>query len=467
MKTGDPGSFFTLFRNGVGYLFIPAALVWCFFFWRVRFEENSAAIYYCPFFPVRIYYAEITRLTFFYQKHKNQEVPVVIYFHLRSGRIKSWNINLFSLQTAPAIKSEFEKRIDFTEKRREITDIESWANEALRPPTSVKIFLIAAILTMAGFGMWEMAEQMRWDKQIKTWDKVDGVILKNTTKQVPDGKRTKTVPDVEYKYTYKGKTCYGTRIVYDSSMFPDLKVGQKRQVIVNPENPQECAIMFWYRGMWGMIRWVECTFFYLVSLGLGIALCCTLFQKKAIVPEKLKNYMASIPPERFYAALDIEKSAAALNNIELLGKMEYLQDGRFGVIRKKVSALTYILWGSVFLLAVTISIFIPLCWIMAVCIGFVIYTLYVPRMTVFDFQEKRFFCCKNFHPEKAEKEQSFSFSDVDHLCCRVSGRFIGVFAVTRDGSQVPLFNASRKHLDQLFETLPELAEKMGRLTITC
>jgi hypothetical protein len=75
---------------------------------------------------------------------------------------------------------------------------------------------------------------------------------------------------VEYKYTCKGKLYYGTKIVYDSDSFPDLKPGTKRQVIVDPENPRECAIMFWYRGYWGLIRWVKCAFLYLVSLGFAI-----------------------------------------------------------------------------------------------------------------------------------------------------------------------------------------------------
>ena len=104
-------------------------------------------------------------------------------------------------------------------------------------------------------------------------------------------------------------------------------------------------------------------------------------------------------------------------------------------------------------------------------IEFVVYSLYTPRMTVFDFQEKKFFCCKHFSPEKAEKMKALSFDKVDHLCCNTlfngnKGQFIGVFAVTHDGYKLPLFKVTRKRLDLLFELLPELAEKMGHLTIT-
>ena len=471
-----PGfSFSDLFRHGSGYAFgaqiILGIVFWLVFFWRVRFEETYATIYYCTFFPVRIDYAEINRLEYFYQKYKKQEVPAAIHFYLRSGKTKSWNVNLFSPQTALYIKSELEKRVTFPEKQRTIPDVELWANNVLRTSNAVKIIWATAALLLLGLGVREMTEQLLWDRRIKTWDKVEGIILKNTTKRISDGKRSKVVADVKYKYTFKGKLYYGTRIVYDSNGFPDLKVGTKRQVIVDPDAPQECAIMFWYRGCWGLLRWVTCAFFYLVSLGFAILFFRAVFQKKINIPECLKNYINSIPAERFYAALDMEQPAVELNNIELRQKMEYQQNFRYGVIRQDVSKFTYIIWIVLLLLAVITSLFIPVCWITVIIIGLVVYSLYVPRMTVFDFQEKKFFCCKRFSPEKAEKMKALSFDKVDHLCCNTlfhgnKGQYIGVFAVTRDGYKLPLFKVTRKRLDLLFELLPELAEKMGHLPIT-
>ena len=441
-----------------------------FFFWRVRFEETYATIYYCTFFPVRIDYAEINRLAYFYQKYKKQEVPAAIHFYLHSGKTKSWNLSFFSPQTALNIKSELRKRVPFPEKQRTIPDVELWANNVLRSSNAVKIIWAAAALFFLGLGFREMTEQLMWDKRIKTWDKVDGIILKNTTKRISDGKRTEVVADVEYKYTCRGKQYRGTRIVYDSNVFPDLKVGTKRQVIIDPENPQKCAIMFWYRGCWGLIRWVKSVFFYLVSFGFAILFFRTVFQKKVNIPETLKNYINTIPAERFYAAFDMEKSVVAVNNIELRQKMEY-QNSRYGIIRQDVSKSAYIVWGVLMFMAVATSVFSPVCWVIVIIIGFVVYSLYTPRMTVFDFQEKKFFCCKRFTPEKAEKMKALSFDKVDHLCCNTlfygnNGQSIGVFAVTRDGDKVPLFKVTRKRLGLLFELLPELAEKMGHLPVT-
>jgi hypothetical protein len=207
-----------------------------------------------------------------------------------------------------------------------------------------------------------------------------------------------------------------------------------------------------------------------VSFGFAILFFRTVFQKKVNIPQTLKNYINTIPAERFYAALDIEQPAVALNKIELRQKMEY-QNSRYGIIRQDVSKFTYIVWGVLMFLAVATSVFIPVCWITVIIIGFVVYSLYTPRMTVFDFQEKKFFCCKHFSPEKAEKMKALSFDKVDHLCCNTlfngnKGQFIGVFAVTHDGYKLPLFKVTRKRLDLLFELLPELAEKMGHLPIT-
>ena len=120
LKPGFSG-IFDLFQHGAGYAFLAPIILgivfWLFFFWRVRFEETYATIYYCTFFPVRINYAEINRLVYFHKRYKKQEVPAAIHFYLRSGKTKSWNINLFSPQTALNIKNELEKRVAFPEKK--------------------------------------------------------------------------------------------------------------------------------------------------------------------------------------------------------------------------------------------------------------------------------------------------------------------------------------------------------------
>ena len=272
---------------GFALTIILGIALWLCFCWRIRFERDYATIYYCTIFPVRINYAEIISLSYFQKKNKKQEVPAVIYFHLSSGTVKSWNINVFSAETAKAVKNELESRISPLEDAAAtlpIPDIQLWANRVLHSNRAEKIICCAGMILLILFGFLSMCSQLAWNGYIKNWDKVDGVILKNTSKKVRSGKSYKRVADVEYQYTYKKRTYRGNRIVYDSKSFPDLKVGKKRQVIVNPENPQESAIMFWYRGCWGLIRWVECVFLYLVSLGFAILFFRAVFQKKVNIP---------------------------------------------------------------------------------------------------------------------------------------------------------------------------------------
>lgn len=469
LKTGQ-GSIADLLLHAVipfgAVLILLVVFLWLVFFRRVCFEENHAVIYYCLFFPVRISYTEINRLVFFYRMYNKQKIPTTVHFYLHSGKVKAWNIDLFSPAVSETIKRELACRVNSSEAGLKIPDIELWTKHVLQSSNVLKIILCTAAVFTFGLGVWEMTEQLIWNEHIKNWDKVEGIILKNTTKRIPQGKRSKEIADVAYKYTYKGRQYDGTRIVYDSDSFPPLKVGSKRQVIVNPDDPAECAVMFWYRGKWGMLRWIKSVFLYLVSLFFAIGFARSFLQKKTTVPERLKNYINAIPPERFHAALNMENPAVVSGNIELRQKMTYLHAERYGVIRKHVSRLSCFIWSILFLLAVLTSVLVPLCWIAVVILGGVVYSLSVPRMTVFDFQEKKIFFCRWFRPEKADRMRSLSFSAVDHLNCQMLLGSISLFAVTHDGEKVPLCSVAPKRLELLFGLLPELAEKMGRLPIT-
>lgn len=464
------GIYALLFRHGAGFgctaPIILGILLWFCFFCRIRFEQNYAVLYYCTIFPVKVDYSQIVCAKYFCREYKKISVPVSIVFYLDSGKRKYWNINFFSLQTAQSIKSELEKRIDSPENRQTIPDIDWWADNLLRPSAITNTFLCLASIFTFFIGTHEMTKQLMWNDHIKNWDKVDGIILKNTTKRVSSGKSSKKVADVEYKYTYKGRQYLGTKIVYDSSTFPDLRVGSRWQVIVNPEKPQECAIMFWYRGYWKFIRWIECSFYFLESLVFAIFFIKSFLQKKITIPETLKNYINSIPPERFYAALNTEQPEAVLNCIELEKEMKYSLDLRYGIIKQTVSIFTYIIWGILTLIAGIMTVFSPLGLVILIVIGFAAHSLYSPRMTVFDFHEKKFFCCKRFDPEKTEQMKALSFADIDHLCCNTVSRYIGVFAVTHDGHKLPLFKVTKRNLELLFKLLPELADKIGHLPIT-
>ena len=456
------------------------------FSWRVRFEPNFAVIWYCVIFPSRIDYAEVSGMRRLYGDAKRPGVPTVIEFQLRDGEEKRWNLNLFSAAVIEEIVRELESRIRVSgppdapgsdggemTTEEELQEVTVWTENTCRPHRAELITLGVTGGLMLVLVIWNVCSQLVWDQRVRTWDKADGILLKNTTKRVRSGKSTRTVADVAYEYTYKGMRYTGTRIVYNSDTFPKLKPGTHRQVIVNPEDPRDCAIMFWYRGNAWLIRYTNSMFFGLIFLivsGISVSL---LGRKIPAVPESLKQYLGTFSPEQLQAALKREHPGTPVIGVEVNRPMEYREDLRYGIIRERKSKFSCFVFAAVLLAEVALAIAFPVLWIGAAITGAVIILLFFPGMTVFDFQERKICRCRLFRPEKFDSMRSVSFSEIDHLSVsdstlsrsRRSGRFIGVTAVKHDGTKVPICGASCRNLGLLLELLPDLAEKMGHLPI--
>ena len=459
---------------------------WLFFFWRVRFERDFAVIWYCAVFPSRIDYAEVSGMRCLCCNVKRPGVPSHVEFRLKNGKVKRWSLNLFSESVFGEIVQELESRIQLSvsqgspdsddgemESGEELSEVTAWTEKTCRPHRAEMITVCAIGGIMLVFGIWGLLEQFAWNERVRTWDKVDGILLKNTTKRVRSGKHTKTVADVEYEYTYKGSRCTGTRIVYDSDTFPKLEVGAHRQVIVNPENPRDSAIMVWYRGYWWLIRYTHCMFFGLIFLVMAGIFISLLMRKVPAVPESLKKYLGTFPPEQLQAARKRERSAVPVTGAEVNQPMEYREDFRYGILRARPSKVSCFVFAAVFLAGIAMAFVVPVVWLGVVIVGLVFFFLFFPWMTVFDFQEKKMYRCRRFQPEKFDSLKSVSFAQIDHLSVSVSvrskrknsGRSIGLFAVKRDGSKVPICGVSFRNLGLLLELLPELAQKMGHLPI--
>lgn len=453
-------------------------IFWQIFFWRVRFERDFAVIWYCTVFPSRIDYAEVSGMRCRYGSAKCPGVLTGIEFRLKDGREKRWSLNLFSETVCREIVQEMESRLNLSSlpdpaAEEELLDVSAWAKKTCRPHLAEKIVLGAVgVLTLA-LVIWGVCRQLAWDERVRSWDKADGIILKNATKRVRSGKSTKTVADVAYEYTYKGTRYTGTRIVYDSETFPDLKVGAHRQVIVNPDDPQDCAIMFRYRGYGWLLRYTDCMcfgFIFLIVSGIFISL---LGQKVPVIPDSLKKYLKTFSQEQFDAALKRERPGIPLAGVEMDQPLEYREDSRYGILRARRSPVSRIVFALVLLAGIALAVAVPVVWFLVAVGGAVIALLSVPAMTVFDFQEKKIFRCRRFRPEKFDSMRSVSFSEIGHLSVcdstlsrkKRGGRFIGLVAVKQDGTKVPLCGASCRNLGLLLELLPELAEKMGHLPI--
>ncbi len=504
LKPGFPG-FGTYFMSGNGLIALSPAVLGTIIglavLRRVSFEQDHAALYYFTFFPVRIDYAEVVSVEYPCRDPGGSNGPDAAVFQLRSGESRKWNLSRFSAEVRQEIVRELDSRIRAVKTPPQsvpgasgqdsrirtagspapaetVSGIQQWADKVLQPSrTTLIVSGLAAVilLVIVSVGLYL---QLRWDKYIRTWDKADGIILRNETRRVRSGKSTRLVSEVEYQYTYQGKRYFGTRIAYDSEHFPRLAVGTHRQVIVNPADPQDCAIMIWYRGYGGFIdRFLITTLVFLAALGALAVFFRHLAWKRTIVPEELEAYLETFPPERLRAASEMKCRGREISPIEMRRPMEYRMEQHYGVIRNRDWAVWGWVIGIPLILSVIGAVYEPFVWIVVVILGIITYYICRPRMTVFDFHEKKTFSCGRFAPEKFGKAKSLPFSEVDHLRCsyvvsiRGSGskksesRFFTLSAVERDGTVVPLCRVSTGNLRLLLDLLPELAEKMGHVPI--
>lgn len=439
--------------------------LWLMFFWRVRFEDDRACIFCFGFFPSRLDYADVEDVKYFFHDCKYPDTPTSLLFRLKSGEMKRWSISCFVPAARQGIVRELNERIRLTETPQEIPDIQTWADDAVSISRGAKIFFCFAAIALFLLGFWEMCRQLTWNDRVRKWDRADGVILKNAENVQTD------VTEIEYEYTYRGKMYLGTRIVYDSKVFPNLASGTHCKVMVNPEKPQDCAIMFRYRRHWGWVRYCECAFFYAVSAVFLALFFRSLAPKKTAVPEALKKYVASFSTKEYYVALHKERFTFKSNAVIMRSPMEYQRDGRYGIIRKRNSMMGYFLLGVPLCLAGIASVVVPRYLILVAVLGFLLYCVSVPHMMVIDFQERKIFCSRRFRPKNEARKNSVSFSEIDHFSLdagsvRGNGRLVALLYVKYDGTSMPICKVDGKHLGLLLELAPELAEKAGHLPVT-
>ena len=458
-----------------GFLLLPGigAVLWTALSQRVRFEADRATLFTCTFFPLRVRYEDVASFVWFSSDPDHPQTPTSIVFLMKSGQKKHWQIFSFTVESREKIRQELESRIRILPPDRppEMPDIQKWADWTGKKPMMEKLFFGTGAFVFFLFGFMAMCHQLEWDRRIRNWDKADGIILKNTTRIIKSSRsnHSREVADVLYRYPYRGKTYTGTRIVYDSTRFPALKTGSRRQVIVNPADPRDCAIMFWYHGHWGLIRWIECVFYYLVSLLAGIPFFLALRPGRLVIPDRLKTYLAEFPPERIAAALQLERAYRIPNDCPLTAGTADFPDELHAVFGGKPSRLGPGLLILLMLGSVVLTLLgFPLALLAFVLAGLSGYSLYwIPGRTVLDFEEgELIFERRTTFPWEWSAVKKVPFGQADHLLLSNGPHWIILCAVGRSGEMMPLCKVRKKHLPTLCGQLPLLAEKLGHLPIT-
>ena len=291
---------FLLGRKQIESLLIPTGvgiLLGLFLFSRVRFGWEKATLWHCTFFPVTVFYADLRGVAVFCSDRRYPECPTSIVFRSEDGKIRAWSLAMFSPRDCARILAELHARCpDVSGFDLGKPDLRAWCDRT-RHVRSEKIACGIGCIFFLLLGTVDTGEVLCWRARIRSWDKAEGVILKNEVVRVRrSGRRTaENVSRVEYRYEYGGRVYTGSRIVYDSRTFPPLEPGTKRQVIVDPEDPGNSAIMFRYRGAWWVLLYAKSALFFLFALVLGCRIAHLCRSREIVVPEALERCFHDFP----------------------------------------------------------------------------------------------------------------------------------------------------------------------------
>ena len=433
-------------------------------FCRIRIDDACAVLYF-GIFPSRINIREVVALRFVTNNPQYPEAPVIVYFDLVNGKTKRWELNFFPITMRQEIRIALEQRIKGTPLSSKVPKneaLEKWTASVSKSNKAEKIIFFVAMTFMYLLALLDINNQRNWDQKVNTWDHIQGVIQRNTTKRVRSGKSTKEVSVVEYQYTYKGKYYTGNKIAYDSDHFPHyIQPGTSREIIVNPQKPAESAVMVYFRNK-VFSRYFKTIVIAIIGTFFFLLLLKTKMQKKPIVPEKLVRYMASVPPA------DLKGNIQNTSTGELLSKPQFLEE-RYCILSRAPSLKSF-LWLLPFLLFLP-GLIVPgpsmgvkiiwggMAFFWSIGAFFALY----PQKTILDFQEKKIFF-------KRLKKKTVSFADWEYLYVRklaVNKEGFRIFLAggKKGSSLTPICHLPISKLQTLLVVLPELAQKMGKLPI--
>ena len=441
-------------------------------YWRVRFDSDSATLF-CFLFPRKIMYHEVKEIRCFFSNPAVPEAPASIFFELKDGRKVRWELTQFTTETRKQIKEALDIRLtpaQIPEKASVQPEVQEWIQKVCKVSKAEKIIWgIGALLFLLLF-TFELTTQLNWNHRIRTWEQVDGVILKHERKRVKSGKSTKTISQLEYRYNYKNKVYTGDKIAYGNNTYPiNVKRGAIRKILVNPANPAESAAMFTYRGIPGVImRYFKTGFFGFIVSIIGVLCYSTAAKKPYTTPDKLLRYLAENPAP---VSGNKRKKKKIVSSVITLSGVPRQYDERYLLLPgggSKTGKILILLPILPLLPAVFFGLHAV--WVFIAIWGFVAFTVWLPQTLVFDLQEKKFFRCRIFKGEKIKKAKSTAFDNWESLeLNRVSagkqGFQIQLTANSKDGNSIAICQVPLSRLPLLLDMLPDFAEKLGKLPI--
>ena len=443
----------------------------------VRFGEKKAVLFIGVIpFPVTL--SEIAGLRFQTPDMRAPESPAAVDFDLKDGKHRRWELKFFSAEARKEIKCELENRVrpPSPASGEKASSCDKNLQQWVRRVTNTRAEKIILSLVSAGFllgGAITFGNQLNWNRRVRTWTVVEGTILKNQTKRVRSGKGSKTVSDIEYRYTYKGETFRGSRILYGDDTFPrQVKPGDKRRILVNPEAPRESAAIVTYRGSWGLIRYLPAAIFLVIGGIFGFTAFRNLPSGKIGIPRELSDYLESLPekPQIVLKKTTTQRKSAKADFGTTLGKMPEYRLDRYCVLPNGGNAALVIVFSLHVIFSLVFLFFVRNAsgLLLLVFALFFLIPLFLSKKTVIDLQEKKL-CRVRTSAQEKPLENAVSIADWDHLELRkVNAGKNPVLVLSggkRGGDPQAICHVATGRLPLLLAMLPEFARKLGKLPV--
>ena len=209
-------------------------------------------------------------------------------------------------------------------------------------------------------------------------------------------------------------------------------------------------------------------FFGTAALITGIITWCQFTRRPSKIPEKFLSYYSKNPPPE-----KLPKGKITPNGFNpiALSRCPKINNDRYIILRGDSSKTVKVLMALPLLFLLPGAVLgLHVVWIPAAFWLFVSAITWIPVRMVFDFQDKKFYRCHFFKPEKSNRAKHISFADWKYLeISRYSagkqGIRLKVTALTETGKKTVFCHTALKKLPVLLDFLPELAEKLGNLPV--
>ena len=451
----------------VGLFFtILTVLVFCSLINFAKTDEEGITFFSFLFLPTRYKFSDIvTKITI--KAKDDSRIPSATILLLKNGKRKQLKLGLYPVKTQQKIQDILSEKIiaDFSCYRNP-NRLNHWLQYAWTQAI-LKSFLIGTLLILIGFIF--QIKTMIWDWRISHWERTTAEIVVNQTEITKIGETEKEENyQLRYRYIYQGKSYTGSKIAGDSKRLELAYVpGSCLTCIVNPEKPEESALLSRYRADWLMSLggWL------LIFIGFPFLLLSIIrLRKKILIPDELKKYSENFDPEKLQELTLLICGECKISVGKISGKYREIEN-RYGCFPPAHSVISIVV--QLFFVAISIILgtqVMPHFLLVALMILVLTWKTIFPRGVVFDRTEKklywfRFFSCKSI-PAKIKRNDVLNEADLVALglTMKNDGTLI-LSCVRKDGVYIPVAAATGKRIDSLLSDAVKIAENLGKIPI--